>query len=145
LKSLGVHAPVGSNPTPSAGQKPFLGPAQPSSGRLMRAASAGGAPARGSCGSRSGRGTRDGPLPLCRASVPRPQAGRRAGALAELITEVNAGGHRQTRQYTVSELLDRWMDHIDHLAVERSNGPFTLASLQTFTPSALHPVGTHHR
>src|SRR6516225_2500240 len=34
-------------------------------------------------------------------------------AAAELVTEVERGSHRQPGRHTVSELLDRWMDHIE--------------------------------
>ncbi|HTT91537.1 MAG TPA: tyrosine-type recombinase/integrase [Acidimicrobiales bacterium] len=34
-------------------------------------------------------------------------------ACAELITEVDRGGHREEGRHTVNELLDRWMAHIE--------------------------------
>jgi integrase len=34
-------------------------------------------------------------------------------AAAELITEVDRGGHREEGRHTVNELLDRWMAHIE--------------------------------
>jgi hypothetical protein len=34
-------------------------------------------------------------------------------AAAELVTEVERGGHRQKGRHTVAELLDRWMEHIE--------------------------------
>jgi Phage integrase family/Phage integrase, N-terminal SAM-like domain/Arm DNA-binding domain len=34
-------------------------------------------------------------------------------AAAELITEVDRGGHREEGRHTVKELLDRWMAHIE--------------------------------
>ena len=34
-------------------------------------------------------------------------------AAAELITEVDRGGHREEGRHTVNELLDRWVAHID--------------------------------
>jgi integrase len=34
-------------------------------------------------------------------------------AAAALVTEVQRGSHRQPGRHTVSELLDRWMDHIE--------------------------------
>jgi integrase len=41
---------------------------------------------------------------------------------AELIAEVERGGHRHPRRYTVAELLDRWMAHIE----TQSRAPSTL-------------------
>src|SRR6516225_8786456 len=34
-------------------------------------------------------------------------------AAAELVTEVERGSHRHKGRHTVSELLDRWMEHIE--------------------------------
>jgi integrase len=55
--------------------------------------------------------------------------------LAELITEVDSGGHRQTRRYTVSELLDRWMTHIEALG----RAPSTLVRNRSAINTNINP------
>jgi integrase len=56
-------------------------------------------------------------------------------ALAELITEVDGGGHRQTRRFTVSELLDRWMAHIEALG----RAPSTLVRNRSAINTNINP------
>jgi hypothetical protein len=49
-------------------------------------------------------------------------------AAAELITEVDRGGHREEGRHTVNELLDRWMAHIE----AQGRAESTLARLKNF-------------
>jgi integrase len=71
--------------------------------------------------------------------VERHVRGRKRDAervLAELITEVEAGGHRQRRRRTVSELLDRWMEHIEALG----RAPSTLVRNRSVINTNINPT-----
>jgi integrase len=57
-------------------------------------------------------------------------------AVAELVTEVERGGHRENRtRYTVSELLDQWIDHIE----TQGRAPTTLVRYRSAISTNIKP------
>jgi integrase len=70
--------------------------------------------------------------------VERHVRGRKRDAervLAELITEVEAGSHRQRRRHTVTDLLDRWMAHTEGLG----RAPSTLVRYRSAINTNINP------
>ncbi len=120
---------MGSNPTPSAAQRRFSVVLEdPSRGRLVHnwsiivAGNGYGMDMRGSIRQRGpdrwqvrvpvGRDPSTGRYGYVAREV---KGGKRAAdrVAAELVAEVERGGHRHQGRHTVSELLDRWMAHIE--------------------------------
>jgi integrase len=56
-------------------------------------------------------------------------------AAAELVTEVDRGGHRDDRRHSVSEMLDRWMAHIQ----TQGRAESTLARYQSCISANVKP------
>jgi integrase len=54
---------------------------------------------------------------------------------AALVTEVERGSHRQVTRHTVSELLDRWMDHIE----AQGRAPTTMARYRSAISANIKP------
>ena len=152
LKSFGMRVPVGSNPTPSAGQKHFWL-------RTLGARTGLTAKMRPKClgeplASRAVKGSirhRGGDSWQVRVSLgPDPETGRYGitsrwvhgtkrdaqRAVAELITDVERGGHRENRtRSSVSELLDQWMDHIE----TQGRAPTTLVRYRSAISTNIKP------
>ena len=118
---------MGSNPTPSAGQRHFLAFGRSRqkgswaiighirsrvSSAMCEATSDAAVPTAGRCGSRS-EVTRRPAATATSGGTSKARKRDAQRAAAELIAEVDRGGHREVGRHTVNELLDRWMAHIE--------------------------------